>query len=285
MLEYIYSIKDLIMKYSILALDLDGTLTNSEKRITPKTLESVQKAADTGVDIVLASGRPVLGIKDIAKQLQLYDKGGYILAYNGAEIINCKTGNLVLKKELPMECYPLICSAARKYGVNALTYDDEGILAESDDAKYVIKEAINNNISIKKVEVLEDVVKAAVPKFMIVGEPEDLKKVKDELDKQIGDIISIFFSEPYFLELTPKNVKKDSSLECLVSHLGKTCDELMCIGDGLNDIPMFKVSGLAVAMENAYPETKQYADDVTLSNDDDGVAYAIEKYIFNNNAE
>ncbi|MBQ6814991.1 MAG: HAD family phosphatase [Lachnospiraceae bacterium] len=268
------------MKYTILALDLDGTLTNSKKEVTTETLNAVKRAAHAGVDVVLASGRPVLGIKNIAKELGLYESGGYILAYNGAEIINCKTGEFVSKKELPMKYYGIICETARKYNVNALTYDDVGILAESDDAKYVIKEAVNNSISIKKVDKLEDVVNYPVPKFMIVGEPEQLSLVKDELDKILGESISVFFSEPYFLELTPKNIQKDTSLDLLVKHLGKITDELMCVGDGLNDIPMFKVSGLAVAMENAYPETKKYANDITLSNDNDGVAYAIKKHIF-----
>ena len=269
-----------MMKYSILALDIDGTLTNSDKIITPKTLEAVEKVIDAGGKVVLSSGRPVLGIKPIAEQLLLNSKGGYILAYNGAEIIDCKTGEIIFKKLLPKETYSTICSIARKYGVNALTYDDTSILAESNDAKYVIKEATNNNLNIKKVESLENVIKGPVFKFMIVGENNEVMGVKKELETLIGDVVSIFFSEPYFLEITPKNIKKDLSLEYLISFLGKTRDELMCIGDGLNDIPMFQISGFAVAMENAYLETKKYADAITLSNDNDGVAYAIDKYWF-----
>lgn len=268
------------MKYSILALDIDGTLTNSNKIITPKTLAAVEKVIDAGGKVILSSGRPVIGIKPIAEQLLLNTKGGYILAYNGAEIIDCKTGKSILKKMLSKETYSTICSIARKYGVNALTYDDTSILAESDDAKYVIKEAANNGLNIKKVKNLEKAISGPVFKFMIVGEPDNLLVAKKELEGLIGDVVSIFFSEPYFLEITPKNIKKDLSLEYLISFLGKTRDELMCIGDGLNDIPMFQISGFAVAMENAYPETKKYADAITLSNDNDGVAYAIDKYWF-----
>ena len=96
------------MKYKVLALDLDGTLTNSEKKITDRTKESIFKAMEKGVKVVLASGRPVLGIERLAKELRLDEYGGYILAYNGGEIIDAKTGEAVVKSSVPMELLPEI---------------------------------------------------------------------------------------------------------------------------------------------------------------------------------
>ena len=99
------------------------------------------------------------------------------------------------------------------------------------------------------------------------------------MQEKFNGILNVFLSEPYFMEVTPLGIEKASALQTLLDYLGLTRDDLMAIGDGLNDIPMLKFAGLSIAMENAYEETKQYADDVTLSNDEDGVAAAVEKYI------
>ena len=143
----------------------------------------------------------------------------------------------------------------------------------------MLKEATCNNARIKKVDSLEHFVDYPVAKFLVVGEHAKLLPVQKALLEQFPDIIDAFFSESYFLEVVPAGIAKDKSLENLMQVLGIKQEELMACGDGMNDIPMLKYAGMAVAMENAYPEVKQYADYITSSNDDDGVAKAIEKFI------
>ena len=89
------------MQYKVLALDLDGTLTNSDKIITPRTKAALQAAAQKGVCIVLASGRPTVGIEPLAKELELGKYGGCILSYNGGKIIDCKTGHVLVQHAFP----------------------------------------------------------------------------------------------------------------------------------------------------------------------------------------
>ena len=233
------------MKYKALALDLDGTLTNREKKVPVGNKEAIEKAIDAGVKVILASGRPLFGITPIARELELDKKG----------------------------------SLARANGVYALTYADTQIAAESDSDEYVKKEAICNSTTIKKVDDLRKFVDYPVEKFLVVGEHEKLLPVqKALLDKHEG-VINAFFSESYFLEVVPAGVAKDASLDKLLTMLDITSEELVACGDGMNDIPMLKYAGLAAVMENAYPEVKKYADVDVPSNDDCGVAYVIDNYI------
>ncbi len=258
---------------------MDGTLTNAKKEITPRTRQAIRRAIEAGVQIVLASGRPVLGIQPLADALELPRLGGYILAYNGGHIIDCKTGQSVYARMIPASFYTEICDFARSLGVSALTYDDTGVVTEQPNAKYVHKEAYNNKIPIKGVDNLGAHVTWPVPKFMVVGEPEALAPAFAAMERHFTGRLSVFLSEPYFMEITPLGVKKDSALQELLAHLGLQRENLMAIGDGLNDIPMLRCAGLAIAMENAYPETKAVADAITASNEEDGVAVAVERYL------
>jgi len=263
----------------MLALDLDGTLTNSKKEISDKNVEYIHKAQEAGVSIILASGRPVIGIKSVADRLNLWKSGGYILAYNGGQIIDCLKGKDLLKKTIPSEFNHDICEIINRYKVYPLTYNDIGVICENSTDKYVKREAYNNGIDVIKVGSLEREVSEPVVKFMVVGKPEELNKAYNYLKILFEGKLNVFFSEPYFLEITPLGIEKASALENLSNMLGYTSINMMACGDGLNDIPMLQYAGISVAMENAYEETKKYADFISYSNENDGVALAIDKFI------
>ena len=116
------------MDYKLLVLDIDGTLTNSKKEITPRVFDALKKAQEKGVKIVLASGRPTYGIVPVAKQLELEKNGGYILSFNGGKIINAETGEVIYQKTLPEEMPALLYDMAQEYKVNIMTYLDETII-------------------------------------------------------------------------------------------------------------------------------------------------------------
>ena len=109
------------MPYRVLALDLDGTLTNSDKVITPRTRQALLDAADAGTTIVLASGRPTVGIQPLAEELQLASRGGCILSYNGGKIIDCKTGETLVQYAFPADLIPKVCLFAKYWNVVPLT--------------------------------------------------------------------------------------------------------------------------------------------------------------------
>ena len=273
-------VKISLMKYRAIALDLDGTLLNSQKEISKKNKEVIMKAAKAGVKIILASGRPVPGIKKIAKQLHLEEVGGYILAYNGGMIIDCKSGEIIRREVIPTDYYTDIVHCANKQGITTLTYDSDGIITNDETDEYVEFESRINNISIRQVFHLEEEAQLDPPvKFLCVGDHKTLQQLQVKLDDKLKGAVNIFFSEPFFLEITPQGIEKASSLEILLEKLGIDRKSLIACGDGYNDIPMMRYAGLAVAMENAQAETKEWADYIAQSNDENGVAAAIEKFI------
>ena len=265
--------------YKLLALDLDGTLTDDKKQVSETNKWYISKAQDAGVKIVLASGRPVIGIKSVAEALGLYQRGGYILAYNGGHIIDCATNEDIIKRTISMDLFHDICEINKFFDVFALSYNDFGVICENDSSEYVKKEGYNNSIPVIKVESLEKELKEPVVKFMVVGKPTELKKAYVHLCGIYDGILNIFFSEPYFMEITPLGIEKASALEKLGNELSVNRDEIIACGDGLNDIPMLEYAGFSVAMDNAYKEVKECADAVVSSNLDDGVAEAIKKFI------
>ena len=280
---YIRIIKDryLTMKYKAIALDLDGTLTDHNKKLPEANKEAVWAAIDKDVTVILASGRPLFGITPIADELELDKRGGYILAYNGGEIINCLNGDVIVSHELPRQCIDDICDYARANDVYALTYSDGKIAAESDDDEYVLKEAFCNNTTIIKTDDLKKYVDYPVKKFLVVGRHDKLVPVQEALLEHYSDVLDAFYSEDYFLEVVPKGVAKDKSLQQLLGKLSIKEDELIACGDGMNDIPMLKIAGVAAVMDNAYEEVKKYADYIAPSNDESGVADIIKRFILN----
>jgi len=202
-----------------IALDLDGTLTDSEKRLPAKNKEAIWKAIDRGCAVILASGRPVLGMADIANELELNTRGGYVLAYNGGCITDWKTGELIYEKMLPAKCIHDICEFSRANGVVALTYNDSEIVAENDTDEYVIKESRCNNANVLKVDSLEKYIDYDISKILVVGEHEKLLPVQRDLLERHSDSLDAFFSESYFLEVVPNVVIKSSSLDFLLNNL------------------------------------------------------------------
>jgi HAD-superfamily hydrolase, subfamily IIB len=265
--------------YKVLVLDLDGTLTNGKKEITDKTLQALKKAQEKGVVVVLASGRPTYGIVPLAEQIGLASFGGYILSFNGGKIINWKTKEVIHEKDLKQETIPLLYEMAKEHGVDIISYIDKEIVSENPNNEYVKIEANINKMPLRKVKSFVDEIKTPVPKCLIVGDGELLLPLQEKMKLRFGEIMNVFRSEPFFLELMPQNIDKAASLERLLKHLNLTKDVMIACGDGFNDISMIKFAGLGVAMENAQQPVKDAADYITLSNEEDGVAHVIEKFI------
>lgn len=269
------------MAYKVLALDLDGTLTNSEKIITPRTKAALRAAAERGVCIVLASGRPTVGIWPLAHELELEKYGGCILSYNGGKIIDCRSGETLVQTSFPKDLIEPVCTFARYWNVVPLTYDEGGVVSEPATNPYVSIEGRINKIPMREVENLPAEIKWEINKLLLVGDPADMPHVEELMQQEFAGKLSIYRSMPYFIETMPLGVEKSASLALLLRRLGLTPDQLMACGDGWNDLPMIEFAGLGVAMENAVPAVRAAADYITADNDHDGVGEAVEKFILN----
>lgn len=140
------------LPYRAIALDLDGTLTNHDKVVTPKTREALLQAEAEGVVIILASGRPTYGIEPVAECLELDKRGGYILSYNGGNIVNAKTGEKLFAQFLPDEVIPILYRYAKEKNNALLGYAGNEIITEMPDDQYVKEESRINKMNIRKVE-------------------------------------------------------------------------------------------------------------------------------------
>ena len=269
--------------YQLLALDLDGTLTNSNKEISQRNKEALFEAQRNGMKIVLASGRPTFGIEFLARELELQRYGGFIIAFNGSKIINCQTGEIIYQTDLPNHLIPKVYEMANEHDVAILSYNDTHILTERNGDEYIKYEAYLNRAPLKQVKNLLEAIPPTIPKILIVGDVPKIESLEKKMYIELGSQINVFRSEPFFLELVPKSVDKALSLERLGRYLGITAREMIACGDGFNDLSMIKYAGLGVAMANAQDVVKQASDYITLSNNEDGVAHVVEKFIISKN--
>lgn len=266
------------MDYKILVLDLDGTLTDSRKEITWRNKEVLLWVQQKGVKLVLASGRPTYGVAPLADELQIGRYGGFVLSYNGGEIIEWETKDLLYANVLPNAVLPDLCACAQKYEMALLSYDGEFVVTEKPGDEYVQKEAFINKMDIRLCRDFLSEVPLPLPKCLIVGDPQRLVAVEAELSVLMQGVISVYRSEPYFLELVPQGIDKARSLGVLLKKLGMTREEMVAIGDGYNDLSMIEYAGMGIAMGNAQEPVKKAARYVTATNDEDGVALAVERF-------
>ena len=264
--------------FRAIALDLDGTLTNHDKVITPKTREALLEAESKGAIIILASGRPTYGIVPVAECLELNKRGGYILSYNGGNIVNAKTGEKLFSQILPNAVLPILYRYAREHNHALLGYAGNEIITEMPNDEYVREESRINKMNIRQVENLLDALEPHPTKLLMTGDPKDMIQAEDDLVEILGEKMDIFRSAPFFLELVPKGIDKAQSLLRLLGKINLTPADMIAFGDGYNDLSMLKLAGVGVAMANAAPEVRAEADYVTLSNEEDGVASALEHF-------
>lgn len=267
------------MAYELIVLDLDGTLTNSDKVITPKTLKSVIDIQRQGKKVAIATGRPTPGAVYIAKELEFDVYGGYILSYNGALITNYKTGEVIYNKTIPAELIPEIYHEALRIDSGIISYSSKAVISGNGIDKYIRLESGINRLPVLEVDNFDKYITFPINKCLLTGEPEHMAEAELILKSKFGDRLNIYRSEPFFLEIMPPHIDKAYSLSKLLDHLGITREEMICCGDGFNDLSMIKYAGLGVAMENAQQVVKESAGYITLSNDNDGVAYVIEKFM------
>ena len=267
------------MKYKMIVLDLDGTLTNNKKEITPCTKQALMQAQAAGVHVVLASGRPTYGIVPLAEELKLKDNSGYILAFNGGKIIDCTNNEVLFEQKLDEQLVPILFQEAKKAGMEILTYQGEGIAATNKDDKYVQHEAFINKMPVTQYDDFLNQLVYPINKCLIVGDPTPLHELELRLAKELEGKMDVYRSADFFLECVPLGIDKARALDRLISSLGISREEVIACGDGYNDLSMIRFAGLGVAMANAAKDIQSEADFVTLSNEEDGVAHVIERFI------
>jgi len=264
--------------YKLIALDMDGTLLKDDKTISPETYTAIKNAKAKGIKVVLTTGRPLKGIKRYLEHLDLISEGDYAITCNGSVVQETDTGKVIAEKRVTyqdvLDIYEL--SKVLKVNMHALTANT---CISPKISKYTQLESDINKIPLEILDYSEMDPNRKIIKAMLVDEPEILDEAIKKIPEEFYDRFTIVKSAPFFLEFLNKSVNKGVGVELLASCLDIKQEEIICVGDADNDIHMIQYAGLGVAMKNAFPQVKRAADYITHSNEDDGVAHVINKFI------
>lgn len=262
----------------IIALDLDGTLTNERKEITPRTRELLITLQKKGTKVCLASGRPPYGMRPLAEQLHMAEYGGVLLCYNGGYVEECSTGKVLTERHIDETLIPRLTEWQHEMGMTLMTYHEDKIYTEHPDDVYVAQSSRNNKMQVVGINDFVNDTPRPINKCLMVGSPELVKQWEHHMANEMEGRMHILHSTPYFIELLPLGIDKGTALRCLLDYYGMTADRLIAFGDSHNDIDMLTTAGIGVAMGNAEEEVKNAADYVTLSNEEDGVYHFLLRY-------
>lgn len=265
------------MTIRLVAMDLDDTLLRDDWTISPRVVKAIQRAQMQGVKMTIATGRMPISTRPYAKQLGLDVP---VITYHGAMIQQAISGDILFRRPIPSALASEIVQDVGVRGNYAQIYLKDRVIAQTLNewsAEYAriasvhIEEADLPGILAQEPE--------GVEKILVIGEESDLDQLGPLLNQRYGKKVHITKSKPHFLEILEGAVNKGVALAALAERLGIPRQDVMAIGDSFNDLEMIQYAGVGVAMGNARKEIKKQADIVTLTNEEDGVAEAIERYV------
>jgi len=265
--------------YKLIAMDLDGTLNNDEKRITEKTLQALLKAQKKGIRLALASARPSPGLYKERDILQMGDNGGILMSYNGGRIVEAGSGKVLYETAMDPEITRSVLRFLQTLPVTPIL-DDGAQFYVTDPQGYKVQyECWNNGMECTRVEDLAEFLSFSPVKILMSVQPEALPAVQERIAAFLPEDLTVVQTAPFYLEVIPKTINKGQGIRDICKVLGLDTSEVIAFGDAANDIPMLEAAGMGVAMGNAQQPVKAAADFVTASNNEDGIALALERFL------
>ncbi len=265
--------------YKMIALDLDGTLNNDNREITPKTRDALIAVQQQGVRVVLASGRQAPGLLPDAEALDMAKYHGLLLSYGGGRITDATTGEIVFDSSIDNETAVRFLRHLEQWPELSPIVDDGHDIYTTDASRHkVYDESHNNQLGVKIVPNIADAVTWRPCKILTAAPNEILVPHLEDIRRGYEDVMSFVQSAPWFYEGMPKGTSKEGSLAKVCEKLSIDPSEVMAFGDAQNDIGMIRFAGCGVAMGNACEELKAVADEITLSNNEDGIAHTLARH-------
>lgn len=269
--------------YKLIAIDLDETLLTTEKTVSKRNREALQKADEMGVRLVIATGRGIVNVQDTLEALGFEDKENeYVISFNGGAVTENKGTRFLYTDGLSFEFASELYKRGLNYnvGIQVYTKDDIYVYNYSTEERMHLEPEIQvTEIFDENLDFLKD---TEIIKILFMNLDQSyLRKIEVEL-KDITVDSDVSYSSNRYIEFNHKGVNKGAALEFLADRLGIDMSETMVIGDNYNDWSMFKVAGFSVGVDNMVEELRSEVDYVSeKTNDEDAVAEILEKFIFN----
>lgn len=263
------------MKYKLIAVDLDGTLLDNNSMISDENIKAIKYAINKGVIVIPCTGRAIQGITKFNFLVELCS---FAVAYNGGMVINLKNKKTIYNCPLLNSDANFIINKGLEYNTNICVWSDNNLYCNKINQYTLSYSKISgvNPIEFNNTHFFDDKV---ITKVLWHDEKENVSDFLKSMSKAVSKNVSCCTSKPWFLEFFNSSTSKSLSISKISDKLKINRNEIIAFGDELNDICMLEYAGLGVAMENAKSEVKKIADFVTLSNDKDGFAQAIYKFI------
>ncbi|MFW8052922.1 Cof-type HAD-IIB family hydrolase [Vagococcus fluvialis] len=264
----------------LIAIDLDGTLLRDDKTISEGNKVALTKAKEQGVKVVLCTGRPLLAVESYLDRLELRDEGDYSITFNGGSIQKNDTGEELLSYSLSLEEVKSVAEVMTELDLPLdIITTDTCIHLTTSTSKESIYPSLNPLLKTvtKSVSELDD--KTVYNKMVVGTDPAYLDEKLKELSSEWYEIFNIMKSRDCLLEIIHKEVSKANGIDLLAKELGIKQSEVMAIGDEENDVSMIEYAGMGVVMENGNSELKKIAQFITKTNQEDGVAHAVETFV------
>lgn len=263
----------------MLVTDLDDTLLRDDLTISEVDIQAIKKAKDQGHVIMFCSGRSNDSMMQFIESMDIHDEDEYFISFNGARIDTVKGENIYLKP-INQELMADFIDIGYEFNVTTqLYYDSHLVVEEENDYSRVYQERTN-----MEVKVVKDI-KSLPYSLKVLYHDNDrqlLNKVKERIETKYAGVVNCFYSKKFYLEITHPDVNKGLTVEWMANHLGITRENVVCVGDGYNDVSMIEYAGKGCVVANASDGVKKVADYITkASNNEGGVAEVIERFILN----
>lgn len=270
------------MEKKAIFLDMDGTTLNDQRVVSEENYSAIKRAIEAGHDVVIATGRASSSIVKLLDRCNLNNIGiRYVLAFNGAMIVDIKTGEVLYKKEMSLDYMKRIAQEAQKLNVYIQTYEGECVLTDRDDAN--LRQYTNKTtMEAKVIPDLAAGIQEPACKMLAVDLEDTgiLEQLKANVEAWCGDDLEIYKSCREYLEFVPSGVNKGLALQAFCKERGIRIENSIAAGDEGNDISMIRDAGIGCAVANALPEVKAAADYITENdNNHDAVREIIEKFM------
>lgn len=260
-------------------IDLDGTLFDHKKNISLDNKKAISEAKKNGCRIVIATGRPYQGVLPVLKELNLLSEEDYVICYNGAKVFNTKTQELIFSNTITGKDVKELYKESKRLNTFFHAFMKDETLVTVQHNPYTNVEVTINKIQDHIVDFDSFSNDEEFLKCMMVGPEECLNSAVKNLNPKYFSTYSVVRSASIFLEFLNPSTNKGTALEFLASYLNIDMKDTMAIGDAGNDLAMIEKAGIGVSMENGYEEVKKAAQFITASNENSGVAKALNRYV------